>query len=100
MTDEKNHYSGGERREVHYVTDKPTERGITLNNIISGLILLVAGWAANNIDEMNEKVGVIDKQSALNTRAIAHIIKDDENISKDLTMLKDIVTRAHPDITK
>ena len=98
MADKKDRYSGSDRREVHYVTDKPTERGITLNNIITGMILLVAGWAANNIDEMNEKVGVIDKQSALNTRAIALVIKEHDEFSVGFDKLKTIVTKAHPEM--
>jgi len=98
MSDKHDPYKGDERREIQYVADRPTERGITLNNIITGLILLVAGWAGNNIDEMNEKVGLIDKQSALNTQAIAIMIEEQSGFNDDLDTLKNLVTRAHPNL--
>ena len=98
MSDEHDPYKGDDRREIHYVADRPTERGITLNNIITGMILLVAGWAGNNIDEMNEKFNRIDKQSALNTRAISVVIDEHEELGDDIDRLKNIVTRAHPEL--
>jgi len=98
MSDKRDQYSGDERREMVYVADRPAERGITLNNIITGLILLVAGWAGNNIDEMNDKVGKIDKQSALNTNAIAIIIDDHKGMIDKLDLVNNKVTRAHPNL--
>ncbi len=88
--------SRAEEQRIVYVTDRPAERGITLNNIISGMILLVAGWAGSNIDDIKDKVGLLDKKASLNAEAIINIVDQQRQNSASIKSLEIGFIKTHP----
>ena len=55
MDDEKKPES-----HVRYiVTDKKTEHGVLLNNLLTGLLLAAALWVGNSLEEMKSTVAVL-----------------------------------------
>ena len=45
-----------ERRAVHYVNDRPAERGILVNNTLTGILVVIMGSVWVSIDKMEENL--------------------------------------------
>lgn len=58
------------------VSDKPAESGITLNNIISFLILCVISWVGINIESIKTTQGALSTKIEVNTTNIEHLATD------------------------
>lgn len=82
----------GENREVEF-HDRPTETGVRINNILTGLLLAAALWVGNSVEDLKEAVIVLATQQTHNEKTMASIEEDVEHNEGRITVLE----RLHPE---
>lgn len=88
MTDEKR----PQEREF-VVHDRPTETGVKINNVLTGLLLAAALWVGSSVEDLKEAVIVLATQQEHNEATILDIeddIKDNRNRIR-------VLERYHPE---
>ena len=55
------------------VTDRTTEIGVTINNILTALVLMVMSWVGLNINTMKTDISEIKGDSRVLTNEVGHI---------------------------
>lgn len=72
-----------ERRKQMNVTDKLTERGVMINNILQALVLGVMAWVAWSINEIRADISEIQTKAAVGANDIEHLEKALEEHVRD-----------------
>lgn len=62
-----------EREKQYDVNDRPAERGIRVNNVLTSGILTILAWVGYNIDNMKDSLAQVQVNDATITNEIKHI---------------------------
>lgn len=89
----------GDRNEhpeshVQYIVkDKPTENGVRINNVLTGLLLAAALWVGTSVEQLKEAVIVLATEQKHNTIIVDGMQEDIERAENRIGILE----RLHPE---
>jgi len=75
------------------VADLPTENGVRLNNVLTGLLLAAALWVGSSVEQLKEAVVILATQQVHNEKALVALEEDIEDNIGRITVLE----RFHPE---
>lgn len=81
-----------ETREV-YVHDKPTEKGVWIGNVLTGLLLAAAVWVGSSVEDLKEAVVILATTQDHNITTLAELKAASKDHDKRLNTLE----RFHPE---
>lgn len=75
------------------VVDRPTENGVKINNVLTGLLLASALWVGSSVEDLKSAVVTLATEQAHVIQDLAQTIDDIEDNSARITTLE----RLHPE---
>lgn len=86
------------RRVEQIVVDKGTERGIKLNNILTGIVIVVISWVGVEIRSMGEKIEEATIAVAVNSSRItantSRIVSLEHTVNRRLFFFDDSLKKG------
>lgn len=80
--------------QIQYIVkDKPTETGVKVNNILTGLLLAAALWVGNSVEDLKSAVITLATEQAHVITDVGDAIEDIDDNTKRIVTLE----RLHPE---
>lgn len=87
------HNEHPESRIKYIVKDKPTENGVKINNVLTGLLLAAALWVGSSVEDLKGAVVTLAAEQAHVVKDLGETVADIEDNKNRITTLE----RLHPE---
>lgn len=87
------HNTPPESRIQYIVKDKPTENGVKINNVLTGLLLAAALWVGSSVEDLKGAVVILATEQAHVVADLGESLADIDDNTKRIVTLE----RLHPE---